>query len=183
MHFPSIPQVIRDYQELIAGTLAVLAAIITARAVWRAAQVPIVRDEQREAELKRRQLVYTCSILSSELKTLSVRALQADSTIVTVAAANSQINEDTKKKCSFNRPKILDDWTAMSLLPPATMSPLMTLYKMVDDHNFDVARSGGAFGADSFRQTLRKRLTDIQTRVTGLCSQIDPMIHTLSSTQ
>jgi hypothetical protein len=46
-------------------------------------------------------------------------------------------------------------------------------YRLVDDHNFDMDRAGGAFGDQNFRQSIRNRLQSIRGLATTLAAQTD----------
>jgi len=151
-----------DFQTLISGGIAVIGAVATATVIWRAARLPIEKQQAiaKVREQTRRQ--YVCSVLQTELMRLSNQALHADSTITTIKAANASINEDTKARTRLAMPTIVDDWESMSLLPAHLLQQLMRLRNDVADHNFDVDRAGGAFGADNFRLQMQTRLKHIE---------------------
>ena len=60
----------------------------------------------------------------------------------------------------------------MSTLPTVVLEDCLALSQKVNDHNFDIARAGGAFGADNFRESLRKRIQEIQKNVGTLAGAV-----------
>lgn len=160
-----------NFQTFISGVLAILAAIGTTIIVWRAAKLPLKRQAQLARERGEKRRLYVGSVLSSDLMNLTNRATHAASTIKVVAAANSTINESTKAKARLELHPIIEDWESMSLLPTNTLQNLLRLKQEVSDHNFDVDRAGGAFGADNFRQSMLSRLSSIQGRAQVLAGQ------------
>ncbi len=165
-------QAIDDFQALIAGILAIAAAGIAALAVLRAARLPIEAEAKRAEELRNRQLAFTQAALSSEWQTLLRRTRLVDDTITVTVAANAAITDSTRAKCYLTRPRIIYDWTFMSLLPGPLFSRITQLYALVDDHNFDIDRAGGAFGDQNFQRSLHTRLETIRSQTMALRSDI-----------
>jgi hypothetical protein len=148
--------------------LAIAAAALTAWAVWFAAKLPIDAENARLKELRGRQLAFTRASLSAELQTLLTRALMADATITNVVAANAHVTDDTRAKCYLHRPTIVDEWEFMSLLAPGLFDRVVALYALVEAHNFDMDRAGGAFGTNAFQQLLHARIGQIRGLAQGL---------------
>lgn len=61
----------------------------------------------------------------------------------------------------------------MAVLPEQAFLNLSRLMRLVEDHNFDMARAGGAFGADNFRQVILDRVQKIEISAKAVASQID----------
>jgi hypothetical protein len=60
----------------------------------------------------------------------------------------------------------------MSLLPIEMQRNVLTLRRKVSDHNFDMDRAGGAFGADNFRRAILEQVKSIQIFAARLGGQI-----------
>jgi hypothetical protein len=155
-------QTIDDFQTLIAGVLAIVAAGLAARAVLRAAKVSIEAEAARAEELRQRQLSFTRATLNSEWQALVVRTRQVEATIIVTVAAEAIVTEATRARCYLKRPGIVDDWSFMSLLPAQLFARIVQLYALVDAHNLDIDRAGGSFGSDNFQQSLKERLATIR---------------------
>jgi hypothetical protein len=169
---PSIQICLYNFQTLLAGVLAIIAAMIAAIAVWRSAHLPLKHQEKvrREAEGRRVQVGYRA--LLSDLQTLQVRVRQAEGSVKVVIASNASVTDDVRTKVRLAMPALCSDWDFMSLLPSDLASALLALGRTVDSHNFDMAQAGGAFGADSFRELIFRRLKDISEHVGSLCERI-----------
>jgi hypothetical protein len=161
-----------EFQTLLAGALAILAAFLSARALWKTAKLPIERQEKYDKKMDDRRLQYLRSILSTDLRLLSTRAKQAESTVITYKASNASVNDDTRKKTILKFPIIIDNWEFMSLLPNEIFNEIMDLRRKVDDHNFDMLRAGGAFGDDNFGAQICKRAISIQNQSMELSNKI-----------
>lgn len=161
-----------DYQSLISGILALIAAIWSIYYLWKTANLPIRAQREHEKELDRRRLKFLCLTLAEELQLLATRARQAEGTIKVFAASNGTITEETRAKTKLMVPAILDEWEFMSLVSSDTFNELMTYRHELVNHNFDVQRAAGAFGADSFREIMQDRLKSIQMHSVDLSAKI-----------
>lgn len=161
-----------EFQTLLSGCLAILAAILTAAIIWRAAQLPIKEQAKRDHEMKGLRRQYACLVLSTDFHLIAARARQAEGTIRAVIAANANVNDNTREKTYLKLHPMIDQWEFMSLLPKDMFRNIMRLRRTVDDHNFDMERAGGAFGAENFRQSILTRIRSIQGHATTLAAQI-----------
>jgi hypothetical protein len=170
--YDPIWQRVEDFQTIIAGVMAIAAAVFTAWGIWRAAELPVKAEGDRLEELRRRQLAFVRATLDSEWQALLTRTRHADATIEVTVAANATVTDATRAQCSLPRHKIIDDWSFMSLFPVPLISSILQLYALVDDHNYDMQRAGGAFGVKDFQDSLHKRLETIRTLCLTLRNQI-----------
>ena len=162
-----------DFQALIAGVLAVVAAVFTAGVVWRSAKLPLLEQQRVNREVAGRRKLYVCVTLSSNFAELAARARQAEGTIKVVIAANANVSEDTRQKTRLKLHPMIDDWEAMSLLPPEVQRRIMTLSRKIQDHNFDMDRAGGAFGSNEFRVSVLNQVKSIQGFAAGLSALLE----------
>jgi len=102
--------------------------------------------------------------LGNDLRQLRARAQQAEGTIRVTIAANANVNDDTRDKTILRIHPIADNWEFMSLLSSEIFNAFSEFRRVVDDHNFDMMRAGGAFGADNFRQSILQRIQLIQAQ-------------------
>lgn len=151
-----------DFQTLISGSLAIIAAVVTAAVIWRSAKLPFIEQERREKELLRRQILFASSVLSEQLLIIATRARQAEGTITVVVASNTDVNDDTRRRTILEIHPIVDDRETMSVLPTELLQRLSKLRHQIADHNFDMMRAGGAFGADNFRTSILARIRQIE---------------------
>lgn len=165
-----------DFQTLISGLFAILAAVGTAYVIWRAANLPIERQaaEVRATAERRRQYVY--SVLSNDFSLLAARARQAEGTIKVVMASNTNVSDETRKRTRLALHPMVDDWESMSLLPIEIQRNVLKLRRKVSDHNFDMDRAGGAFGADNFRRAILEQVKSIQVFAARLGGQIGALV-------
>jgi hypothetical protein len=165
-------QAIWDFQTLIAGALASIAAAATAYIIWRAARLPIEAQASINQEKQERQIRYVSSVLSTHLGYLAARTRQAEGTIRAIIAANANINDDVRKRTSLKLHSIVDDWEFMSLIPRHLLEHTIRLRRQIDDHNFDMERAGGAFGSNEFQRSILARTNSIQAQATNLSRQL-----------
>ena len=160
-----------DFQTLISGALAIAAAFIGAYALWRSAQLPSIDNARREGEVLTKKRLFLASLLYSEFQIMSSRARQAEGTIKVVIASNTNVTDDTRDKTLLKFPEVTTDWDLMSSVPAELLRRLFDFRKTVEDHNFDMKRAGGAFGADSFRQSILSRVSQISQQASQLSGQ------------
>lgn len=156
------------YQTLISGILAIIAALITAIVIWRSAQLPFKKQSERQDELEKKKLTYLCAVLSDDLHLLAARVRMAEGTINNIIHANGDVTDDVREKTTLSFHKITDEWEFMSLLPSHILKQFRRLHRKITDHNFDMQRAGGAFGADNFRQSILARTRTIYPAALGL---------------
>lgn len=168
-----LAEIIFDYQTLISGVLAILAAIGTTWAIFHTAQLPLKAQEAERNAIDARRRAYVSMALGRDLFTLAARARSAEGTIRVVIAANAVINDDTREKVYLRLPEMTQDWESMAALPEQTFLNLSRLMRLVEDHNFDMARAGGAFGADNFQRTILDRAKKIEITAKAVASQVD----------
>ena len=162
-----------DYQTLISGVLAILAAVGTTWALFHAARLPLMAKETERKSTEVRRRAYVSLALGRDLFTLAARARSAQGTIRAAIAQNAIINDDTREKVVLRLPVMTQDWESMAVLPEQVFLNLSRLMRLVEDHNFDMGRAGGAFGADNFRQVILERVHRIEITAKAVASQID----------
>jgi hypothetical protein len=172
---------VHEFQTLIAGTLAVAAAVATGYVIWRSANLPITEQARRDQETAANRQRHECLVLSSQLRALRRRGSQAASTIRVHIAANADVSDATKEKMYLEVPTVIANWEVMSMLPPGVVQQCLDLTQKLEDHNFDIARAGGAFGDDNFRRSLRIRLGDIRVSVGKLANDLTAVAQKLAS--
>lgn len=146
-----------QFQTFFAGILALIAAVITAAVIRWAASAPIEAQRQDNAVLLERRRRHECLVLSLEFQMLHRRANQVPGIVRTHVAGNRDVSEATKERMYLTPPAAIRDWTVMSLLPPDIVGRCLALAQRMEDHNYDIRRTAGAFGADNFRQVLIER--------------------------
>lgn len=156
------------YQTLLAGAFAVLGAGVTAFVVWRSASLPVRIERARQKEWERRKLRLHSLEISEELRLVAKRAKQGQSTVKVHKASNANVTEETRRKMRLRAPSPTADWEYMSLLPEDVVRDCLQLNALIEDHNFDIERAGGAFGDDNFGRIIVDRLGAIQSRATKL---------------
>lgn len=153
---------IYDFQTLITATLAIPAAILSAGIVWKAAKLPVETQNEQVRQNKERQKNYVLQVLAFDLRLLSTRAKHAQGTMKVHIAANKEVTENTRWKTTLKIHPIAENWECMSLLSPSLLSEYMHLRRLVEDHNFDMARAGGVFGDDNFKRHVLSQAKNLQ---------------------
>jgi len=166
---------IYEYQTLLAGTLALLSAVLAGKWVLRAAKMPVEAETKRLSEETERRRRYTCLRLSNEFMRVCELARQAEGTINVTIGANSDVTDDTREKTTIAEPPFLDDWESMSLLSDQMVSSVLDFRALLRRHNFDMARAGGSFGSSDFQNQVLERIVRIrgsaQQVATGLSNE------------
>lgn len=161
-----------EFQTLIAGFMAVIAAAGTAYAVWRSANLPIAEQARRGKEMAAQRQRHECLVLSSQLQVLQRRAGQAAGTIRVYKAANKDVSDAAKEKMYLTVPPIIADWEVMSMLQFDVVRRCLDLTQKLESHNFDIARAGGAFGDDNFGRHLQRQLDEIIASASTLANEL-----------
>lgn len=168
----SILSCVHDFQTLISGVFAILAALLTAHIIWKSASLPIKAKENKQKEDETRRLHYLYSILAGNLREISARAQQTPGSIKVHKAANTSVSEKTKDKLYLELHSIADEWEHMSLLPKETLSSFSRLRRLISDHNYDISRARGAFGDDNFANIISTRAKNIRSSAFELSNEI-----------
>ena len=169
----SLGQFVFDYQTLISGILAILAAGIATWGIIYTARLPLAAQEHERRATEARRRAYVSLALGRDLFTLAARARSARGTIRAVIASNAMIDDNIREGVLLRFPAMAQDWESMSVLPEKAFLNVSRLMRRAEDHNFDMARAGGAFGADNFRQSILARLEKIEDTAKGIGGQID----------
>jgi hypothetical protein len=159
------------FQAGLAGVFAVIAAIITATMVYRAAHLPIRAAERRVKEENGRYIRLTSLELSGALQLIAKRARMGQATVRVHKASNASVTEETRQKMRLPVPAMTKDWEFMSLIPEDVARECTELNSLIEDHNFDVERAGGAFGDDNFGRSIIDRLSNISGLAERLASK------------
>ncbi len=164
-------QCIYDFQTLIAAFFAGVAAIISGYAIWRAAKIPIEAQNKNALEMEMRKKNYVLRILCFDLRLVAERARQAEGNINAQIAANKEVTDNTRSKTTLAIHSMSEDWEFMSLLPADLLEEFMGLRREIEDHNFDMARAGGVFGDDNFRDGILARVNSVHHKAFGLANK------------
>ncbi len=163
-----IVECVWKFQTLATGFFAVLGAVGTAYVIYRAASLPVRAERERQKENERRRLRLRSLEISEEFGLLSMRARQGQGTVRAIKASNKSVTEKTRQKMRLRIPAPTHDWEFMSLLPEDVARDCLQLNSMIEDHNFDMERAGGAFGDDNFGKSIIDRLDKIRTKAAEL---------------
>lgn len=163
----SVLKCVFDFQTLIAGGLAIGAAVIGAWAVVRTATVPVRAAKAVAIEADRRRLRFFGSVLSQNLSLLRSRCRQAEGTIIVLHGGNHAVTDESRDRMRLETHSSLDDWEFMALLPDGMLRRLIGLQRAIADHNFDVDRAG-TFAVDTWRESVIGRLRRISDEANAL---------------
>ena len=152
----------REFQTLIAGFLAIFAAMITAWVIWRSANRPVEAQEKRNRAKEDRRLRHGCVKLSHELQILHHRARKVEAEIKMQIKAMEAGTGRVGLKVSLPKLRIIMDWKVMSLMSSDICERCFTLLGQTEDHNNDISNAVPGFIGDEFRNCLFKRLQGIQ---------------------
>lgn len=160
-----------DFQNLLSGSIAIVAAAIGAWALFRSANAPVVAAKQLQNNLNRRRGSFGCSRMAVEFERVAGLAYQAKGTIRATIGARKDVSEAVRAKTTLPIPGMLDDWEFMSLLSPETLQLTHEVRLAIEGHNFDIARAGGSFGSDDFQKHVLERAEKVHRLATKLSSQ------------
>jgi hypothetical protein len=157
-----------QFQPLVAGVLATIAAVATAAVIYAAARLPVKAQEKLNEDTEDRRLRLRSIELSEEYKLLGMRARQGKGTVTVHKASNVAITDETRRKMTLHIPRPTRDWQFMTLIPEAVARECVSLNGLIKDHNFDMERAGGAFGDDNFGRSITNRLEAIERLTSAL---------------
>lgn len=162
-----------EFQGLISGSFAIIAALFTAYIIFKSANLPIDEEKRRLTGQENRLLNYYYRKLSDELLFVRNRSRQAKGTIQVVIASAKDISDKTRERVFLEIPEEFGRPEIMSIFPADMAKKCMNLQRLLRDHNFDMMRAGGSFGADDFQQSLFQRLDSIAGRSGSLSSELE----------
>lgn len=168
----NLVECIYNFQTLLSGILAIIAALVTGVVIWKTAYLPIQHKKQEDDKQTERKRHYVALVLSRNFRQLATRAKQAQGTVTVTKAANKDITENVRKRVILNFDPIIDDSELMSLFPADVLTSIVDLRKAIEEHNFDMERAGGAFGDDNFGEQIMRRLDSIQFKCNLLSNQL-----------
>lgn len=163
---------IATYQTLITGVLAIIAAIITAVAIMRAANAPLKAQKINTVEELDKKATYTKLRLENNLRQLAKRAKNAVGTVKVVKGAGATVTDIQKNRMELTLDPIMKEWDKISLLDVEITKELLRLERLVDDSNFDVERAGGSFGDDNFGKILQERFLAIEKSASAAADKL-----------
>ncbi len=150
-----------NFQTLVVGIFATGVAFVTAIIIYRSATIPIETQKEKEARDQQRFLRLQSLVLSEEYKLISKRARGIEGTVTVHKASNASVSDVTKSRMKLEVPQATRDWHYLSLLPEEVARKCLTINAMIEDHNFDIERAGGAFGDDNFGRLIQRRANSI----------------------
>jgi hypothetical protein len=152
---------------MLAGIVAVGAAVIGALAALRAARIGSDAAASSRTQDDDRRRKFFGSVVAEDLSSLRSRCRLAEGVIVTLHAGNHHVTEDSRRQMRLTLHPILNDWSFMSLLDDAFLRRLAELQRVVADHNYDVERAG-TFTVDAWRESVIARLN----RISGSANEL-----------
>lgn len=168
-----------DYQELIAGVLAIFAAIIGGWIVLKSARLPVEAENERLQEIDRRNLIGGGSQIIADLRWVSLLAKQAKGTIKTTIATNADANA-VRERTIIPEPNLLLDREFMALFTQDTIIKSHEFRHELELHNFNMRRAGGAFGDDNFRRRVIEGAERLTSLANALANQFQSEVNLAS---
>lgn len=154
--------VLFDFQGLLAGVLAITAAVMGGSAVIRAARISVAATAESDQKVDRRRASYIARLLATECQRLGEFSRQTTATIKVVVAANSEINDNSRQKTITEMHPIVHNLDAMSLLPAHLMQQVLRIHHELHKHNFDMKRAGGSYGSEAFQTHIFQQLSHLR---------------------
>jgi hypothetical protein len=162
-----------NFQTLISGVLAILAALGTGIVIWKTAYLPIKHKKMEDEKQTERKRHYIALVLSRNFLQLATRAKQAQGTVTVTKAANASVTENVRKRVMLKFDPIIDDSELMSLFPADVLTAIVDLRKAVEEHNFNMEGAGGSFGDDNVGERIMRKLDSIQQKCRLLSNQLN----------
>lgn len=162
-----------DFQTLISGVLAIIAAVAAALAVVYSARLPVQHARAAAAAEEARRRIHAGFVLASHLRLLRSRARHVAAIMRVTIAANAEITDANRGKLFLRMHPIIEDWEFMSALPTEFHKRLLILARMVEDHNYDMERAGGSFGDDNFRQHVQNHVVAVENMANTLIGEAE----------
>lgn len=114
-------------------------------------------DEAAEARRDAKRLKHLKAVLRADLETIKARARQVPGIVTVHKAANVEVSSETKDRCHIQPPSEFSNWEAMSLLPDEILEKVASLTRLISSHNYDIDRTGGAFGDNNWGPHVSKQ--------------------------
>lgn len=162
-----------DFQPLLAGLLALAAAIAGGAFVVRSARLPVEAQKSAVARVENRKAIMISQVLSKEFARVSEMARQAASTMKVVIAARKEITDTIRAKVVIDLHALTQDIESMSLLPEDLIREALDLTRALDRHNFDMRRAGGSFGDDNFQRHVQDQALALAKTAHAAASSFD----------
>ncbi|CAM5766347.1 hypothetical protein LMIY3S_01792 [Labrys miyagiensis] len=170
--YTGVMAVLYDFQTLLSGIGAILAALLGGRALFHAARIPIENAEKQAAEVLNRRRVAVSVMLASDFMRLSQLARQAEGTIVSNIAANVNVTDELRAKIRLTTPPLIDSWEDLSLFNTDLIREIYEEKRRVDQYNYDLDRAGGVFGDDRFKQYMQDQIRELRGSLHALSSKL-----------
>lgn len=162
-----------EFQGLASGLLAIVAALGTAYVIWRSAILLINAERSNLEEHQNRLLNFYCRKLSEDLRLIADRARHTEGTIKVQIASQKDLTDNIRERTILSIPDEFNNPDIMSLFSTQLAKKIMNLHRLLQDHNFDMRRAGGAFGANNFQQSIFERMNSIISRSQSLSVELE----------
>lgn len=150
-----------NFQTLISGILAILAAVLAGKYLLKSTTIPLQAQKEKDnTHLKNRQRLLALEIIES-LKVISIRAEYAVGTVVANKSANKG-SEESKERCKLTLEIQAPMSDILSTFPSNILAPFSKLKSLLINHNYDIDRTNPTFGSDDFAQSITARLNQIE---------------------
>lgn len=150
-----------EFQTLISGTLAIVAAMATAFVLVHTSRMSIIAEKEKQDKVDRQKSNFAANQMIIELKRIRARVKQVESTIKVVVAANTMISDETREQCYLDVGSILSNWEFVSLFHENEQKDFLEFKDTIEEFNRCIKRSGGAFGATNWQEYLFRQLEQI----------------------
>ncbi|MEO1564439.1 MAG: hypothetical protein AAFR98_13465 [Pseudomonadota bacterium] len=158
---PTFWEVVAEFQTLIAGSLATIAAVVTAYVVYKSAKLGVEANQLTRKGLKEQKLAYAKNQLAVDMEQVRRQCTQTASTIKVHVASNAEVTETIKNRCYIDGGSILLDWEFISLFDGDEQKQILRLRSKIRAFNKDIEKTGGAFGALNWQEHLYNQLNSI----------------------
>lgn len=151
---------------IVAGAL--IAALATVLSQLMIGRRELAADSRQQA----RRLKFVRASLLADLATIAGRANQIPGIVKVHKAANTEVSDRTKQRCTISMPKQFDEWESMAVLPNEVLEDCITLMRLIDSNNYDIQRAGGAFGDDNSGLRISNQAIEIAERAHAISGKL-----------
>lgn len=161
-----------QFQTLVAGILAICAAILTAIGLYVSAHVPVKEERARLKEEYRKRVRFQTLKLLQDIELIRKRARQGQGTVKAHKAASASVTDTVRQRMMLAITPTLMNWEFLSSIDEHIAQKCLCLRALIEDHNFDMERAGGAFGDDNFGDLIVRRLDSIKELIGEISSSL-----------
>lgn len=154
------------------GLLVIIGTLTGALSVLGGHRLTKQREIAAEQRQDAKRLKYVKASLLADLATVAACARLIPGIVQSHKAANKELTEKTKERCSIAAPVQFSEWELIAVLPDDIVEQCVGLMRLLDSNNHDIARTGGPFGDDNWGRHISEQATEIAHQANAIIAKL-----------